>query len=116
MTTVLAKMNVRPKSAQYLTESDNSMAGEPRSLARAVQAGTQAINEKTLRPVAGHSAGVVFQPRTLLALLTYCYAREIYGSAQVEAWLRRDAHFCQFCHDGFPDARTLRRFRRENRD
>ena len=70
----------------------------------------------SLIPVAPVDAGVALQPRTLLALLAYCYARQIYCSADIEACLRRDPNFCQLCHGTFPDARTLRRFRRENRE
>jgi hypothetical protein len=66
--------------------------------------------------VARLDAGLAFEPRTLLALLSYCYARDIYGSAEVEDVLRRDAHFRQICNNEFPGARLIRRFRRENRE
>jgi transposase len=66
--------------------------------------------------VARRDAGLAFEPRTLLALLSYCYARDIYGSAQVEDVLRRDVNFRQICNNEFPGARVIRRFRRENRE
>jgi hypothetical protein len=66
--------------------------------------------------VARRDAGVAFEPRTLLALLSYCYVREIYGSAEIEDVLRRDANFRQICHNEFPGARVIRRFRRDNRE
>jgi hypothetical protein len=66
--------------------------------------------------VARQDAGLAFEPRTLLALLSYCYAREIYGSVDIEDVLRRDANFRQICHNEFPGARLIRRFRRENRE
>jgi transposase len=66
--------------------------------------------------VARIDAGVAFQPRTLLAMITFCYAKEIYGSEQIEDVMRRDTNFRQLCKNEFPDARLIRRFRRENRD
>jgi histone H3/H4 len=75
----------------------------------------RAIEEAALQPVARHEAGLAFEPRTLLALLSYCYARDIYGSVEIEDVLRRDANFRRVCNNEFPGARVIRRFRRENR-
>ena len=55
------------------------------------------------------------QPATLLTVLAYCYALQIYGSTEVEALLRQDANLRGICHQ-FPGARVIRRFRRENRE
>ena len=52
----------------------------------------------------------------MLAILTYCYASEIYCSEEVEDLMRRDGAFRTACGDDVPDARTLRRFRRQNHD
>jgi transposase len=81
-----------------------------------VRSAVREIEEAALQPVARRDAGVAFEPRTLLALLSYCYAREIYGSAAIEDVLRRDANFRQICQNEFPGARVIRRFRRENRE
>ncbi len=90
--------------------------GQPQSLMKAVQAAVLATDAESLQAVARPDAGVAYQPRTLLALLTYCYAREIYGSEAVEDVMRRDLEFRQLCHNEFPGARLIRRFRRENRE
>ena len=47
-------------------------AGRPRSLAQAVQAAVRTVDEVTLRPVTRRDAGLAFQPKALLALLSYC--------------------------------------------
>jgi hypothetical protein len=81
-----------------------------------VRSAVRAIEEAALRPVARRDAGLAFEPRTLLALLSYCYARDIFGSADVEDVLRRDVNFRQMCNNEFPGALVIRRFRRENRE
>jgi len=53
---------------------------------------------------------------TILALSTYCYARQIYGSADIEEVLRRDVHFRQLCANEFPGAWVIRHFRDVNRE
>jgi len=89
---------------------------QPQSLTQVVQATVRAVAEDALRRVARLDAGVPFQPKTLLAVLSYCYARKIYGSAEIEDLMRRDAHFRQICGQEFLGARVFRRFRRENRE
>jgi len=86
-----------------------------RALADAVVAAVWQVDERMLVPVGGPDGNLAFEPRTLLAMLTICYARQIYGSAEVAARLRRDPDFCRVCQDKIPDATTLRRFRSENR-
>jgi len=93
-----------------------AQAGGRRSLTQAVRSAVRAIEEAALQRVARRDAGLAFEPRTLLALLSYCYARDIYGSADIEDVLRRDANFRLICHNEFPGTRVIRRFRRENRE
>ena len=75
MTTLEPKTNIRPCMARYLIASDPITATGPHSLAQVVQASVRAVDERTLYPVARSDAGLAFQPKTLLALLSYCYAR-----------------------------------------
>jgi len=93
-----------------------SSATERFSLAQTLQAAARGLDTDRLRPVTPSDTGLACQPRTLLTLLAYCYASQIYSSADVEAVLRSDANFRSLCRDRFPDARLIRRFRRENRD
>jgi hypothetical protein len=89
---------------------------DPLCLGRAVQEAIGVIDEAKLRAVASREAGLAFQPKALLAVLSYCYSCEIYGSAEVENVLQRDVNYRRLCQDKLPDANVLRRFRRENRE
>ena len=88
----------------------------PITPSQAVRAAARAILSNALEPVCAPGAGLAFQPRSMLAVLTYCYASEIYCSEEVEDLMRRDGAFRTACGDDVPDARTLRRFRRQNHD
>ena len=118
MTTFESKTTSRPGTSLGVTlrPPPAPSVAQPESLMKAVQAAVLATDEEALQRVARADAGVAYQPRTLLALLTYCYAREIYGSEAVEDVMCRDVTFRQLCRDEFPDARLIRRFRRENQE
>jgi len=49
-----------------------------------MQVTVSAVDENVLCLVARRDAGFAFQPKPLLALLTYCYACETYGSNDIE--------------------------------
>jgi hypothetical protein len=87
----------------------------PRSLAHAVELAVGQIDEALLTPVADQRSSETFQAGKVLALLTYCYARQIYSSTVIAAQLRRDFNAFKLADDGLPDGRMLRRFRCENR-
>jgi hypothetical protein len=53
--------------------------------------------------------------KTLLALLAFCYARQIYGSIEVVTRLRYDEGLRGLCEELTPDPDTIRQFRTENR-
>lgn len=116
MTTLEPRTNLRPSRTLDTRCLGPAQASERRSLTQAVRSAVRTIQGAALQPVARRDAGLAFEPRTLLALLSYCYARDIYGSAEIEDVLRRDANFCQICHNEFPGARVIRRFRRANRE
>jgi hypothetical protein len=107
--------NLRPSGA-LAPEGTVSGPNTPTSLTQAVRAAVRATAEGTLRPVARREAGFAYEPKTLLTLLSYCYARDIFASADVEDILRRDAIFRQLCNNEFPGAHLIRRFRRDNRE
>lgn len=114
MATLEPKTSFRFTATLNLPNLANSSATRARCLTHAVQAAIGAIDESTLRPVAAREAGLGLQPKALLALLSYCYTREIYGSADVENLLWRDLNYRQLCQGKFPDAEVIQRFRREN--
>ena len=116
MTTLEPRTNLKPSRALDTRHLAEAKASGRRSLTQAVRSAVRAIEEAVLRPVARRDAGLAFEPRTLLALMSYCYARDIFGSAEIEDVLRRDANFRQICNNEFPGALVIRRFRRENRE
>src|SRR3989442_752559 len=115
MTALALKTNGRPSAALNLSAQDNCTAARPHSLTQAVQGAVRAVDERTLRPVAHRDAGMAFQSKTLLALLTYCYAREIYCSVEVADVLRRDVTLRPLCNNDSVGALLISRFRHENR-
>jgi hypothetical protein len=110
------RSSVRPGGALAPEGTVSSSSNTPSSLTQAVRAVVRRTDEATLRPIARRDAGFAYEPKTLLTLLSYCYARNIFASADVEDALRRDAIFRQLCNNEFPGARMIRRFRRENRE
>jgi hypothetical protein len=86
------------------------------SLASAVLEAVEMTPQGSLQPVAAREARVAYQPRTLLALLTYAYALGIYASADIEMMMKADRNFRHLCGGEFPRWQVLRRFRRANAD
>jgi hypothetical protein len=75
-----------------------------------------ALDGAPLRGLPGEEASAAFRPKTLVALLTYCYAAGIYGSEEIEATMREDVLFRLLCANELPNGRELRLFRRSNRE
>jgi hypothetical protein len=84
-------------------------------LADAVEAAVDQVDANCLTPVADAAAGPAFQSRTLLGLLTYCYARQVYSSGEIAAQLGRELRPFWVDEIDVPDAGALHRFRAENR-
>ena len=116
MTTFEPKIHVRPNPKLDIPSREVPAATEPASLAQAVQSAVRDVAERTLWRVARTDSGLAFQPKALLAVITYCYAQKIYGSEAIEDLIRRDAEFRQLCRNEFPDARLIRAFRKHNRE
>jgi len=116
MTTLGTRTSFNPCAARHLPEAVKAGTGGARSLTQAVQAAARAVDQNGLVPLAAREAGLAFQPKILLALLTYYYARQTYGSEVIEQLLRGDANFRRLCGNSVPDARVIRRFRTENRE
>jgi len=103
-------------SALRLARMDRLPEPPPLTLARAVQSAVRRVDETKLLSSAEATPGLFFQPKALLALLAYCYARQIYGSREIERVLAHDAVLCQVCQDDFPKALIIWQFCRDNRD
>ena len=117
MTTTLSQISsLRPATVFTGARAESAEPPTLQSLSQAVQHAVRWVDDAALRRVAPQDAGPGFEPRTLLAVMTYCYAREIYSSIDIEEMLRRDQPFRNLCQNEFPGARVFRKFRRENRD
>ena len=88
---------------------------DPRTTAALVLQAVRGIDDDELVPP-GATPGLAFQPRSMLAMLVYCYANGIYGSWDVEQKMYEDPDFRALCGREYPDWRRLRRFRRENHE
>ncbi|HZR16509.1 MAG TPA: hypothetical protein VFE51_04215 [Verrucomicrobiae bacterium] len=87
---------------------------QARSLAQAVEAAVNKVNETALREVARLDTAPAVQARALLALLAFCYARQVYSSKTIEAQLQ-ELTSRRFAGDRLPDAAMLQLFRLHNR-
>jgi hypothetical protein len=113
MTSIDSSTTFRPSVLQFVAPSRTG-AASCHTLSQTIQGAVQGVEEGALHPV-GPQSSVAMQPRIMLAVMTYCYARKIYSSAEIHAFMAADAPFCHACQNDFPDARTLRQFRDANR-
>ena len=70
------------------------------------------IEGTMLTGITSSTTSLAIQPRSVLALLVYHYARGMLASHDIESTLRKDARLRLLCRDELPDWRQLRRFRR----
>ncbi len=89
---------------------------KPSSLVEAVKVAVQNVVETCMKALSADRPSLAFQPRVLLGVLTYCYARGVFSSAEVLDCLARDEYFCRACHDQFPTPGQIRQFRDLNRE
>jgi hypothetical protein len=115
MTTIEPKTNCRP-GAQPFVVDDRVEIFQPASLAEVVDAAITEIEASRLKPRWPGISIPAFEPRVMLAVLTYCYARQILSSSDVWSHLMQDAHFRRICQNKLPGPESIRRFRDENRE
>lgn len=101
------------------TAETRRTGGDARGLDRKVLAdlvleAVRRIGAEELNPPITTETSPAFQPRAMLAMLTYCYANGVYGSEDVEQMMYEDTAFRALCGMDYPDHRRLRRFRRNN--
>jgi hypothetical protein len=104
----------RGVALSILTRPESRAAGSD-SFNQAIWAAIDTVDPGTLQPVAPRDAGAAFQPRALLASIVCCYARQIYGSSEIEAVLARNMDTRPPGLNAWPDAHMIREFRRNNR-
>ena len=75
----------------------------------------EAVHEFDLTmPARMLAKGRAFGPEQTATLLTYCYARGVYSSEEIEGRLSADPGVAYICAGQKPDWHMLRRFRRDN--
>jgi hypothetical protein len=87
----------------------------PGSLLESIQATVRNIPDLQLRPLAARVGGAAFQPKVLLAVLTYCYATEVWSASELGRRLLADPGCRAVLRGEFPTPREVRAFRQLNR-
>lgn len=113
-------VTTRPKTDRqwetFLAEAVKTLQGQP--LVRITLDAVQAVDcsallkGKTPAPTKGDWDA---NPRTLLTVLTYCYATGVYNPGDIEDSIQEDQSVSYLAARTFPEAAVLRRFRREHR-
>src|SRR5688500_16370848 len=71
----------------------------------------EAVNQAAADP----GAAAPLPPKSVLGLLTYCYAKGTLASAEIAEKLQANLEARRAAGDSLPDAKALRRFRRFHR-
>ena len=70
--------------------------------------------EQGAAPVVPKESGSL-PPEQMLGAVSYCYAKGVYESEEIERKMMRDTTLRESVHGDVPDARAIRKFRRLNR-
>jgi hypothetical protein len=84
------------------------------SLTASIQRGAKAVADAGARIAV--PVGMELPPVQLLGALSYCYAKGVYESAEIENRMWHCAELRVATHDNIPGSSLLRRFRRLNRE
>src|SRR5690348_3981396 len=88
MTNVFLETDTRGFMGRYSRPGKAVWLRSPQTLVEAVEMAVDQVDTNCLGAVASAQAGTAFQPRTLLGLLTFCYARQIYSSSEITGRMR----------------------------
>lgn len=101
---------------QLVTGPGSADAGAGESVTTFIsKAAAETIQESTKPVVVPKNAGPV-PPQSMLGAVSYCYAKGVYGSSDIERKMRQDAAFRAACGQEVPRPEDIRRFRRLNRE
>jgi hypothetical protein len=87
---------------------------EADSLTASIQRGAQAAADTGRRLIS--PAGSQLPSAQLLGVVSYCYAKGVYESAEIEDKMRHSPELRAATHDDIPGASLIRCFRRLNRE
>jgi hypothetical protein len=71
--------------------------------------------EQSAQPVVAPKDGAL-PPKEMLGAVSYCYAKGVYRSEDIERKMRQDPELGKAAGGELPDAHAIRRFRRHNRE
>lgn len=101
---------MKDESSVLLLKQFEAVANHParpdETVTRLVAAAVPGTDSQRVRPLAPDE----ISPRVMLRLITYCYAKGVYSSGEIERKLRKSP-----THQLMLDAKAIRRFRRLNR-
>src|SRR6185503_8125492 len=80
-----------------------------------VRQAAREVCEQSPQPVAAPTDGKSLSGQSLLGVVSYCYAKGVFTSEDIERKLRHDPALKAACGDDLPDSGVIRRFRRLNR-
>jgi hypothetical protein len=112
----------RPSMLQVISDqpSDTRLASDLRlwlsdwHLVTLALEATQKVDWSIFYPDSSALSRCDYRPQMMLSLLTYCYAAGLYESERIAREIFRDQALRYLCAETFPDAQTLRRFRRRH--
>lgn len=97
---------------RFEAECEPANETETSLVARTVKEACQNNPQALVRPQNRPSLPV----RAMLGLLTYCYVKGIFSSSDIERRLWEDTRIRMACPGDIPEAHTIRKFRRLNRE
>jgi hypothetical protein len=71
---------------------------------------------QSAQPVTVPKGGQALPPKEMLGAVAYCYSKGVYRSEDIERKMNQDQELRGALHGEVPDAHSIRRFRRFNRD
>jgi hypothetical protein len=89
-------------------------ASDESSLTASIQRGAKAATDAGAQIIA--PAGSELPPTQFLGAISYCYAKGVYDSAEIEHEMLRNPELRAATHGNVPGASLIRRFRRLNRE
>jgi transposase len=72
--------------------------------------------EQSAQPVVAPQSGNALPPKEMLGAVTYCYAKGVYTSEEIERKMLKDPELRAATKGEIPNAHCIRRFRRLNRE
>jgi len=100
---------------QLVSGSAPAASQEDSVTAFIAKAAAETIKESPKPVVVPKTAGPV-PPESMLGVVSYCYAKGVYGSNDIGRKLNQDAAFRLSCQNEVPRPEDIRRFRRLNRE